>query len=76
MKVQEFLHFRGKTQTQVADALGISNGHFSEMCRGIKGFPLDKVLPLAEMMNLAAVDVVSAFVTVRETYERERNSER
>lgn len=70
MKVQEILHFKGMTQTQVAQALGLSKSNVSSMFRGIKPLPLELVPPLAEMIGASVEDVVAAFLKVRQTHER------
>jgi transcriptional regulator with XRE-family HTH domain len=69
MKVQELLHFRGKTQSALADALGFSQGYFSEVCSGKKPLLLSKVLPLAELIGAPVEDVVRAFEKVRQQHE-------
>lgn len=70
MQVQEILHFRGKTQSQVAEALGHSMSYVSELCRGIKVFPLDKIEALAALIDADPAAVALAFIKVRKVYEQ------
>ena len=72
MNVQEFLHFRGKTQTEVAEALGISRSYFSEMCRGARPFLFEHIRPLAHLIRADVDAIVYAFTTVRENHEQRR----
>lgn len=69
MKVQELLHFRGKTQSTLACALGISQGYFSELCAGRKTIPSPLVIPLAELIGASIEDVHRAFEKVRQQHE-------
>ena len=70
MKIQEIIHFRGKTQGEIASHLGISASHFSDVCRGKTELKLTKVIQLADFIGADHGDVAKAFIAVRESYER------
>jgi plasmid maintenance system antidote protein VapI len=69
MKVQQFLHFKGQSQSALAGALGISQGYFSELCSGKKSIPSSLVIPLAEMIGASIEDTLRAFEKVRQQHE-------
>jgi transcriptional regulator with XRE-family HTH domain len=73
--VTAYLHFKGYTQRQIADYLGISPGHFSRMCNGEYEFPLSGVKPLAELLRLKAEAIVDGFTTVRDEWIDQQETE-
>jgi len=60
MKLQQIIRDRGLKQNWIAGKIGISQTHFSEMLRGIKRFPIEKIEPLADVLQMPVKDVVRA----------------
>ena len=60
MSLKTMVAERGLKQNWVASRLGVSQSHFSEMIRGLKSVPVEVVLPLAEILNTSAEDVLRA----------------
>lgn len=76
MKVQKFLHFRDMSQGDLARAAGLSEGHFSEICRGKKKLSLEKVVEIADVLGTTIEAVALAFNEVRKSYEKEDRNDR
>ena len=54
------IHERGLKQSWVADQIGVTQSHFSEMIRGLKRFPIEKAAPLAKVLHTDVAAVVAA----------------
>jgi transcriptional regulator with XRE-family HTH domain len=64
MKVQQILHFRGLSQREIAEKLNMSEGYFSQLCRGRRTPPFHILTPLAALLETQVEDVVNAFQQV------------
>lgn len=71
MSVHRYLHFKGLKQRDFAAALGITQGHFSEMVNGWKPISLYQAYLLSEMIGADLGDVVRAFLRVQGKIEGE-----
>lgn len=68
MDVESLLWFKGKTKAQMADALGVSAPHFSNICKGKHPLPIKLVAPMASLLGVSKDEIVTAFDTLRESY--------
>ena len=60
MSLQTMLRDRGLKQVWVAKRLGLDDSSFSAMLRGERRLPVEKIEPLAELLQLPVSDVVEA----------------
>jgi len=60
MTLHEMIRARGLKQRWIAEQLGVGDAHFSEMVRGIKRVPIEKVEPLAKLLQVEVAEVVRA----------------
>ena len=60
MKLRQIIRERGLKQNWIAEKIGIPESHFSEVVRGKRRMPLEKVVPLAELLQIPIEDVVRA----------------
>jgi len=60
MNLRQIIVDRGLKQKWVAGQIGITESHFSEVVRGIRKLPLEKVEPLAVLLKVSIEDVVRA----------------
>lgn len=58
---------RGLRQNWVADQLGMGQGHFSEIVRGIKPFPSEKIEELAGIIRHPIEDVVRVITSMAQS---------
>lgn len=75
MEIEKYLWLRGKSQGEIAEVLGISQGYLSEICAGKKDLPFVLLIPFAEIIEAPVTDVATAFHNIRVSWKRAYNHE-
>lgn len=60
MSLKDIIAAQGRRQNWVAEQLGIPEGAFSKMVRGMQQVPARKIEPLAQLLGVPLVDVLHA----------------
>lgn len=68
MSIHRYLHFRGMSQKAIAEAIGLPENSFSQICQGRKLLPIDVVPELADLLLVDVERVVRAFLATREDF--------
>lgn len=66
MTLKQLILETGLKQNWIADKIGMSQSHFSEAVRGVKGVPVEKVRSLADTLRVTSDQVLAA---IAETIE-------
>lgn len=75
MEIEKHLWLRGKSQQEIAEVLGISQGYLSQICAGKKDLPLVLLIPFAEIIEAPIADVATAFHKIRVSWKQAYNHE-
>ena len=58
--LRDMIKDSGLKQGWIAEQIGVGESHFSEMVRGLKRVPVEKVEPLAKVLGVEIADIVRA----------------
>lgn len=70
MDVEEILWFRGRSKGSIAEHLGVTAAHFSNICHGRYALPSRHISPLAALIGSSITEIVEAFDKVRNAFEK------
>lgn len=70
MEIDKHLWLKGFSQKSIAEHLGVSQGHLSEICNGKKEMPQRLLAPFADLIGEPQAKVAMALARVRISREQ------